>query len=379
MKRTTSLLSGACLLWPGLFSLISACSPSPVASSGEELLMVVGTYTGEGSTGIYTFRLHTGTGHWQALDSVSVDNPSFIAPGTDASMLYAVSENGNENDALNVLRIDRQTGNMTLLGSQLTRGEAPCYVSANARFAVTANYTGGSLSLFPLDEKGLVAPVDTLFHGATGGNDTIRQATPHVHCAHFSPDGRFLLATDFSSDRILRFRVNDSRPFLTGPEVAAQLEPGQGPRHITFSPDGSFAYLISELSGHIHAFRYDATTGSLERIQHLLADSVEARGSAHIQLSPDGCFLYASHRLQNDGISIFAVNRQQGTLSPVGYQRTGIHPRHFAITPDGRLLLVACRDSHRIEIYRRDRQTGELRPFASEIPLNKPVDILFIR
>ena len=226
----------ACL---GSMSCSSRPSTSTDATEREEQLMIVGTYTDAGSRGVYSFRFNQLTAEWQPLDSAEVSNPSFIAIDSQRSLLYAVSENGNERDALNLLTINPTSGTMLLKGSWLTEGAAPCYVSAAEGLAVTANYTGGSLSLFPLDAEGCPMPLDTLFRGAATGNDSVRQATPHVHCAHFSPDGRFLFATDFSSDRLLRFRVqSEAAQRLESPEVVATIESGSGPRHLTFAPDG---------------------------------------------------------------------------------------------------------------------------------------------
>lgn len=355
-----------------LSALTSGCTSYHPSSTG--LLMLVGTYTDAGSEGIYSFRFHAEDASWQPLDSIALPNPSFLAVDSLHHLVYAVSENGNETDAVSALRIDPSNGKMQLLGSHPTLGAAPCYVAVKNNLVVTANYTGGSLSLFPLQDDGTLLPVDTLFQGSTGGDDLERQATPHMHCAHFSPDGRFLFVSDFSSDRLLRYSVSPTQPLLHSPQVAVQLSPGNGPRHLTFSADGRHAYLINELSGLIHCFSY--TDGQLALLQTIEADSVHARGSAHIQLSPDGRHLYASNRLQQDGIAIFSVGAD-GTLAPAGYQLTGKHPRHFNITPDGRYLLVACRDSQCIEIYRRDASTGSLSSTGKAIPLSKPVAIVW--
>lgn len=375
-RKMNRLIIGAVAVSACLGSM--SCSSRPSTSTDtterEEQLMIVGTYTDAGSRGIYSFRFNQLTAEWQPLDSAEVSNPSFIAIDSQRSLLYAVSENGNERDALNLLTINPTSGTMLLKGSWLTEGAAPCYVSAAEGLAVTANYTGGSLSLFPLDAEGCPMPLDTLFRGAATGNDSVRQASPHVHCAHFSPDGRFLFATDFSSDRLLRFRVqSEAAQRLESPEVVATIESGSGPRHLTFAPNGRYLYLISELSGMIHAFAYQPEDGTLTLKQTIETDSVHARGSAHIQLSSDGRFLYASNRLSHEGVAIYAVNPDDGQLTPVGYQLTGRHPRHFNLTPNGRYLLVACRDSQQIEIYQRDPSTGLLTAAGKAIPLSKPV------
>ena len=106
--------------------------------------------------------------------------------------------------------------------------------------------------------------------------------------------------------------------------------------------------------------------------QDIRADRVDARGAADIHISPDGKFLYASLRLKNDGIAVFSI-ADDGTLTDVGYQTTGVHPRNFNITPDGRFVLVACRDENAIEVYRRDAKTGLLKDTGTRISLEKPV------
>ena len=58
----------------------------------------------------------------------------------------------------------------------------------------------------------------------------------------------------------------------------------------------------------------------LDTIQTIKADTLDARGSADIHISPDGNFVYASNRLKGDGIAIFSVNSEDGTLEKAGYQ-----------------------------------------------------------
>ena len=111
--------------------------------------------------------------------------------------------------------------------------------------------------------------------------------------------------------------------------------------------------------------------GKLKEVQRIMADEGGGRGSADIHISPDGRFLYTSHRLKKDGIAIFAIDPEKGTLSKIGYQHTGIHPRNFAITPNGKYLLVACRDDNKIQVFERNEATGELIETPEEIEIDK--------
>jgi 6-phosphogluconolactonase (cycloisomerase 2 family) len=211
----------------------------------------------------------------------------------------------------------------------------------------------------------------TRFLGSTGGPDLSRQETPHVHCVCFTPDGRYALATDFSADRILSYRLAGDKVIANG--VAARVSDDSGPRHLVFDNNGRFAYLMSELSGKVTVFRYHE--GRLERLQEIVSDTIGARGGADIHLSPDGRFLYSSNRLKAEGIAIFAVDSQTGLLTRTGYQPTATHPRQFNITPNGQFLLCCCRDSNKIQVFRRDIQTGLLTDTHKDIPIRKAVCI----
>lgn len=357
---------------------VAACAPKKVANGNQdELAMLVGTYTNGTSKGIYTFRFNQETGTATPLSSVELPNPSYLIPSEDGKLVYAVSEMNDSTAALSSLAFDTETGILRLLNTELTHGADPCYVATNGKEVLTANYSGGTMSVFPLRKDGTLAPVDTLFTGSATGPDSVRQIVPHIHCTVFSPDGKYIFATDFSADRILRFvqHPKDIVPHLS--TETFDIEAGSGPRHLTFSPNGKYAYLITELSGKVIAFSYD--DGKLEQIQTITADTVAARGSADIHLSPDGKYLYASNRLKEDGIAIFAVNPEDGTLAKVGYQPTGIHPRHFNITPNGKYLLATCRDSNVIQVYERNAATGLLKDIHQDITVDKPVCVQFVQ
>lgn len=334
----------------------------------ERISMAVGTYTDGDSKGIYTYSFDQETGKAEVLDSLAMKNPSYLTVSNDKRYIYAVSETDASQASLNIISLNRN-GSMRLQKTILTEGADPCYVAQNGNIAFTANYSGGSMSVFNLDKGEL----STLFLGTTGGPDHSRQDDAHVHCACFTPDGKYVLATDFSADRILSYRIQRQRVIANG--VAAHITADSGPRHLTFSNNGRFAYLMSELSGRVTVFSYKQ--GHLETLQEITSDSVGARGGADIHLSPDGKFLYSSNRLKAEGIAIFSVDSNTGKLTRIGYQPTGVHPRQFNITPNGRFLLCCCRDSNKIQVFRRDSQTGLLTDTHQDIPLSHPVCVQF--
>lgn len=350
------------------------CMVMLAGCSSNELTMFVGTYTFGGSDGIYSYSFNQKDGTWTELCSTKASNPSFLTLSSQGKFLYAVNENNDNTAAVEAFAVGSK-GSLTSLGKQLTYGEDPCYVATNDTIVVTANYSGGNMSVFPVRKDGSLGEMSKQFKGKTRTVDTVRQATPHVHCAMFSPEGNYLFASDFSADMIQHYLVMDSTLYVDKTHPFSLVHPESGPRHIAFNPDGRFAYVIGELSGEISVFDY--SDGSLTVKQFVDADPSDARGSADIHVSPDGKFLYASNRLEGDGIAIFSINADDGTLSDAGYQKTGLHPRNFAITPNGKYLLVACRDDNRIEVYSRNSETGTLSATGNDIQVSMPVCIIF--
>lgn len=358
-----------------------ACTPAKDRlKGGEELTMLVGTYTDSLSRdcrrGIYTFRFNQQNGKVTPLDTFAMENPSFLTVTDNGERVYAVSEMPDSTASVYAFTLDKKSGSLHLLNARATSGENPCHVYADESFVLVSNYTGGSLSVFPVDEEGNLGPIQSCHKGGTGGPDTVRQPVPHIHCSHPAPDGKFVFASDFSADRLLRFPVTPDGKGLQPADTSFAIAADSGPRHFIFNSEGNRLYLLGELSGKISVFDYKE--GVLSLLQTVSTDSAAARGSADIHLSPDGKFLYASNRIRNDGIAIFTV-ADNGLLAPAGYRHTAIHPRNFCITPNGKYLLAACRYGNVIQVFERDAASGLLKETGQSVKLDRPVCIRFVR
>jgi len=156
---------------------------------------------------------------------------------------------------------------------------------------------------------------------------------------------------------------------------------GSGPRHLTFTPDGRFVYLINELSATVVAYQYDAARGSLKELQTLstLPDEfVGPKSGAEIAVHPNGNFLYVSNR-GHDSIAVFGIDPRKGTLTDIERVSTkGKTPRNFAIDPAGTRLYAANQDSNTVVVFRIDDQTGGLTQDGKVYEVPSPVCVLFI-
>ena len=376
-----------------VLSLVLSMFAFHIFAQGEKpnnLTMFVGTYTeGGNSKGIYTYRFNQENGTFELLSSATAANPSFLTLSPDGKHLYAVSEYNDGRQGAYSFDLSQDKAHLSYPVFQSTvpkksskeelkqAGADPCHIVTDGNYVITANYTGGDISVFPLDAEGKLKAETQ--HIAFVGKTPKRVA--HIHCIIPTPDKKYILATDLGNDRVYRFRYNKkarkNAEVLTAQRVAYEMSEGQGPRHLTFSKDGRFAYLIGELGGECVVLGYHK--GKLKEVQRLMADEGGGRGSADIHISPDGRFLYTSHRLKKDGIAIFAIDPEKGTLTKIGYQLTGIHPRNFAITPNGKYLLVACRDDNKIQVFQRDEVTGELTDTSLNISVDKPTCVTFAK
>ena len=345
--------------------------------------MIVGTYTDQStSEGMYVYRFNQDNGKAEAVSCIQSGNPSFLIFNDDATRVYTVNEYDDERRGASAFSFDASKGKLSLINSQhcgttVTShvknmpGAAPCNIMIYGSHLVTSNYNGGDISVFPIREDGSIAPESQYLCMFKGNN-----IDAHIHCCRITPDRRYMIANDLGNDCIWRFDVNNaSEAFLSNPKEIYTAPKGTGPRHIVFNKKGDVAYLIGELDGSITVLGYN--NGNMRELQRVQASLTKTAGSADIHISPDGKFVYASHRLKDERVSIHAVDAKTGLLTNVGFQPTAAHPRNFAITPNGKYLLVACRDSNVIEVFRRDKKTGKLTNTHNDIKLGKPVCIQF--
>lgn len=363
----------ALLLFSFSFSFVQAQNPI--------YYLLVGTYTGTTGKGegIYVYKFNPNRNEATPIGTVKADNPSFLAISKDQKYVYAVNENhgGDKGGDLSAFALDKKKGTLTLINKQSTGGDDPCYVAIDSagKNLVVANYSGGNMSVFKTNAEGGVEPYAQLIAHDGYGVNVKRQEMPHVHCTIFSPDQKYVFAADLGNDRLYRYAFNgaDAQPLKDMDPPYYEIPDGSGPRHLTFSPDKKFAYLINELSGNIIAYSYN--NGQLTQIQTLPSDitkTKEDKGSAEIDITPNGKFLYTSNRVTANEIVAYKIN-SDGTLLEVGRTPTGMHPRHFMIDPTGHFLLVANKDSDNIQVFLINKNYGLLEDTKVTISVPSPV------
>jgi 6-phosphogluconolactonase len=381
----------AALARPVLLVALAAVAASAVAAPPAKpgpATVYVGTYTDGTSRGVYrlTFDPATGTMTSPVL-AAEVKNPSFLALHPGGRFLYAVGEissfEGAKTGVVSAFAIDTKTGGLTLLNQQPSEGTGPCHlvVDKSGRSVLVANYGGGSVAVLPIDTDGRLRRASSVRVHEGSGPTKGRQDKPHAHGVYLDAAERFALSPDLGADRVFVYRFDAAKGSLE-PHGAAPLEPGSGPRHLSFSPDGKHLYVINELLSTITAFSYDAEKGALAPIQSVSTLPVAFAGTsstAEIAVSPDGRFVYGSNR-GDDSLAVFRVDGATGRLTPAGIAPVGGKtPRHFTIDPTGRFILAAHQGSGTIAVLRLDPATGLPALTGATAELDKPVCLLPVR
>lgn len=348
---------------------LSACTKQENVQDGYEIL--VGTYTRNGSDGLYYYRLDTDMRNpIQVSSSKEVKNPSFLTVKDD--VVYTVNE--EEEGKVQAYRLNKESGEFTLLSEQATGGAHPCHISVAGNLLFAGNYSGGSLAVFPLKKDGSVGERSQLIANSGNGPVASRQEKPHVHSANVSPDGKTLWVADLGTDEVLIFDIGHDG---IKEKARIKITPGAGPRHIAFHATLPVAYLINELNNSVSVISVkDFST--LQEISTLPEGFEGTSFCADVHLSPDGRFLYGSNRY-SDSIVIFKIDENSGKISLAGHSPAGGKvPRNFAVSPDGKYILVANQDSDNVVVFERDAQTGLLHTTGTEIPVSLPVCVRFL-
>ncbi|MBV9327976.1 MAG: lactonase family protein [Chloroflexi bacterium] len=361
--------------------------PSRAGGGAPPDLAFVGTYTRSGrSEGIHVFSYDRPSGRLTERSSIEDVDPSFLVFDPSHRFLFATSEGlTDDTGAVVSYAIDPTSGALSQLSRQPTGGGEPCHLAPDptGRFLLVANHLNGSVTVFPVDAEGRIAPASH-FRQHSGSGPGPTQQGPHAHHVTFDPPGQRVLLTDKGIDKVVVYQLDlDSGELVPNDPPFGRIHAGAAPRHLAFGRDGSYAYVNGEADMTLSTCTYDAATGALHEVQVVSTLPEDAGGddssfsTAEVAVDPAGRFVYVSNR-GHHSIAGFAIDSATGRVSPTGHVSTGGNtPRHFAIHPSGTRLYVANQDSDTIVQFDVDSRSGELTPTGDVTQVGAPVCILF--
>ena len=405
--KTFAALAGTTRLMDGLVQAQTGEAAGP-------LLAYVGTFSsplrdmlpsqvdlppGNGR-GIHLFQVNRATG---AMTPAGVHemstSPSCLAFNHSGTRVYSANETDrvgeHKEGTVSAFAINRADGKLELLNSVSSGGAGPTFVSVHpaGRFVLVANYFGSSVAVLPILGDGrLGAATDIKTDAGKIGPTKATSAAPgsfafsghdgvHPHMVQADPSGRFVLHADLGLDQIFIWKFDEQKGVLSPAEPpAVSVQPGDGPRHFHFHPNGRWLYSIQEEGSTIVLFDYDAAKGQLTSRQTISTLPPGYAGSnfcSEILVSSDGRFVYAGNRL-HDSIGIFSTG-PNGDLTFLGEEWTrGNYPRHFTFDPTGGFLYCCNQRADNITVFRVDRKTGGLDFTGHYTPVGNPSIIVFL-
>jgi 6-phosphogluconolactonase len=291
------------------------------ASVSAEIRHVYFGTGGPGAKGIYRSTFDSEKGSLTpAKLAHEIGSPGFLALSPDGTKLYAAATKDNVG-GIAAYRVG-EDGSLEFFHFEPTGdgGAAHVAVHPSGRFLLTAQYGGGSTSLLPLDGEGKPGTATVSEH--EGGSKVVegRQDSPHPHYCGFSPDGKFALIPDLGLDSVVIYAIDPDKPAITKHGFAESVA-GGGPRHLKFSKDGKFIYLLNELSLSTTVFAWDAASGTAKALSTTPALSEETKAAesfnsaAEIVLHPSGTFVYSSNR-GHDTVTVYATKEGGAARSP---------------------------------------------------------------
>lgn len=290
------------------------------------------------------------------------DYPSYLVRKNQ--YIYASMKNAtkrNVNGGLAIFEINDQLKLIERFASGGRSYTHLCITEDNEKIFV-ANYHVGTTAVYALKDNHIIAKTDVVHHEGKGPDPLGRQKTPHVHYVGITPDQKYLYSVDLGSDKVVLYEYDTDHLKLVRKQ---DIVSGSGPRHMIFSKDGRFAYLINEIANTIMVFRYHAGMFTMLQMISTLPRHFNGESSAAaIRMSQSGTHLFVSNR-GHDSIAMYSVNKDTGKLFLLYMVHTGKDPRDFNIYDD-KYLVVASQSSNWLEVLRLDlpndimERTGEI-------------------
>lgn len=364
-------------------------------NAAQQQIALVGTWTSipdaplvqkpeKVSEGLYQLQVNA-DGTLTPVKVLQMKSPSWVVKSKDGRFAYTTNE---ENEGA-VTALSIQNGKVEVLNTVNSHGGHPTHasISLDGKFLFVSNYSAfdkgrGGVAVLPILPNGhLGEMVQNIVFAEGSGHVKGRQDSGHAHSTTFSPDGKYLYASDLGNDKVYAFRYNPSKPQPLEADKSRDVsfKHGSGPRHMVFSPNGKQAYITAEMRSEIVTF--NVQDGHLKKVAELKLvhedKTPEFKSASGIILSPNGKYVIAANRGADNKLLVFKI-QQNGLLGqPQVYKANGIEPRAFSFDESGKYLYVTNVYSNNISLFCFDTKNGSLKPLGDAAKISTPTDIKF--
>lgn len=338
----------------------------------------IGTLTNDQkSYGIKIYDVDLKNGRFTEKDQVEITNSSYVTISHNKKYLYSITDMGVES-----YRIEKD-GTLTNINHASINGMRGCYLSTDYedKFLFTAGYHDGKITALRLKEDGSIGAITDEIFCKGMGSVAERNFRPHVSCVKMTRDNKYLCAADLGMDHVNVYRLDHVTGRLKLVDILrSDIE--SAPRHMKFSQDGKFMYVVHELKNYIDVYTYkeEKDLPEFEKIQTIsTVNEYHASNSSAsaLNISEDFRYMVTSNAGDNTA-TIYKVDKKTGLLEKLlCLPISGDYPKDAVLFPDNKHLVSLNHESNTMTFFATDLKNGLLVMNTKEIPVNYPNCIIF--
>jgi len=347
----------------------------------EKYVAYVSTYTSgmkDNIHGIKIYDVDMENGYFIEKDQVEITNSSYVTISHNSKYLYSITDFGVEAYKIGT------DGSLTLINQGSINGMRGCYLSTDYedKFLFVAGYHDGKITVLKLREDGGVGDItDEIFHKGLG-SIAERNFRPHVNCVKMTRDNKYLCAADLGMDHINIYWLDHQTGKLKMVDVI-RSEQESAPRHLKFSKDGKYLYIVHELKNYVDVYTYTEVSEKnpeFEKIQTISTlNNYHAGGSAASALNISADYKYiVSSNAGDNSVILFEIDDKTGMLTkrfclPV----SGDYPKDATLFPDNKHLVSLNHLSSTMTFFNVDMEKNVIVMHGKEIKVQQPNCVIF--
>jgi len=344
----------------------------------DKYVAYVSSYTKRNKKGITIYDVDIEKGNFIYRNSLEISNSSYLTCSHNDQFLYSITDMGVKSYEI------EENGDLDEINFAPINGMRGCYLSTDYtdRYLFVAGYHDGKITVLRVGEDGAVGEITDEIYVQGMGEVSDRSYVPHVSCVKMSRDNKFLLASDTGMDHVNVYALNYDTGKLKPVDVI-RSDVNSGPRHMIFSKDNKYVYVLNEIQNSIDVFSYTALDSGypeFENIQKIqTVDDYHATTSVSraLKFSEDRNYIITSSAGDNS-VEIFKRNNEDGMLSKVlCLPISGTYPKDAALFPDLKHLVSLNHESSTLTFFDVNLEKGLLAMCAKEVKIDYPNCVIF--
>lgn len=343
----------------------------------ERFVAYVSTYTMGDNHGIHIYDVDLKKGRMTEKDQVEITNSSYVSISRNRKYLYSITDFGVEAYEI------QPDGSLKLINGASINGMRGCYLSTDYddKFLFVAGYHDGKITALRLREDGGIGEItEEIFHKGLG-SIAERNFRPHVNCVKMTRDNKYLCAADLGMDHTKVYRLDHEKGTLKLADVI-RSEQESAPRHLKFSKDGRFLYIVHELKNYIDVYSYEDRNDNpyFDKIQTIpTVNDYHAGGTAASALNFSWDYKYmVSSNAGDNSVILYNIDQKTGLLSKIlCLPISGDYPKDAALFPGNKHLVSLNHESNTMTFFNVDMKKGTLVMNGKELQVPSPNCIIF--